>query len=449
MPTRNDGGTLMARLAANPLLLQPGCEDLFAHSIIDMQADAKFDGAMNVSDNMLADDFWDDDDEFISWLRPYTVQDGVLTIPVKGVLMNKLSIKFGSYATGYQYIEQAVMRGVQDPEVSAIVFDIDSPGGEVAGNFELSEFIAEQRVEKPIRAVANDHAYSAAYSIASAAHSITMARSGGVGSVGVVTMHMDVSERMDKMGVKVTFIYAGKHKVEGNPYEALPAAAKSRIQDRIDRIYGEFVGLVAANRDMDEQAVRDTEALTYDASDAVDIGFADRVGTMKEELAELSMAATEMEHTMATTTPKTPAANEGGITQAQMDAAVAAARTEGAAEGATAERERTSAIMDSDEAKDRPAAARALADSGMDAEAAVTALGKMPSEAAQAPKADAAPDAPKATTPAPTPFAANMDGPEVGAEVAEPKAKDGAVTSDDLLGAHAAATGIDRRAKAS
>lgn len=449
MPTRNDGGTLMARMQRGPLLLQPDSEDLFMHSITEMQAHESYADAMDTSETMLADDFWDDEDDFISWLRPYNVQDGTLTIPVKGVLMNKLSIKFGSFATGYQYIERAFERGMEDPDVSAIIFDIDSPGGEVAGNFELSEKIASQRGEKPIRAVANDYAYSAAYSIATAADSITMARSGGVGSVGVVTMHMDVSERMDKAGVKVTFIHAGKHKVEGNPYEPLPDAVKGRIQDRIDRIYGEFVSLVADNRGMEEQAVRDTEALTYDVSNAVDIGFADRIGTMDEEKADLSMAATEMEHTMATPNPKKTSATtaEGGITQEQMDAAVAAARTE----GATAERERTSAIMDSEEAKERPSAARALADTGMDAEAAVAALGKMPKEGAAAPApADAdAEGKDKAHTPAPTPFADQMDGPGVGADLKDGKSKEEASSSDDLLGAYAAATGRDMRKQAS
>lgn len=431
----------MAKLTTSPLLLQPGSEDLFTTSILEMQAHPQYGIAMDTSDQMLADGFWDDDDDFISWLRPYNVQDGTLIIPITGVLMNKLSIKFGSFATGYQYIERAVERGMDDPEVTAIVFDIDSPGGEVAGNFELSEKIASMRGEKPMRAVANDHAYSAAYSLATAADSITLARSGGVGSVGVVTMHMDVSEHMEKRGIKITFIYAGKHKVEGNPYEALPDAAKGRIQDRIDRIYGEFVALVAANRDMEEQAVRDTEALTYDASNAVDVGFADRIGAMKDELAALQMAATEMEHTMATNTPKTPAASEGGtFTQADIDAA----RADGMTAGATAERERSNKIMGSEEAKDRPAAARALAETGMDADAAVAALGKMPKEAAAAPAPAAEPAASTPAAPAPTPFAEHMDGPQVGANVDAPKAE-GEVTSDTLLGSFAMMTGRDLR----
>ena len=135
-----------------------------------------------------------------------------------------------------------------------------------------------------MRAFAVDHAYSAAFAIASSAHKISMTRSGGVGSVGVVTAHVDYSKMLNDFGVKVTFIFAGKHKVEGNAYEKLPAAAKARIQEKIDRIYGVFTGTVARNRKMDDQAVRATEALTYDASNAIDVGFADKVGVFEDDI---------------------------------------------------------------------------------------------------------------------------------------------------------------------
>ncbi|ARB05713.1 peptidase S49 [Synechococcus virus S-ESS1] len=384
-----------------------------------MQAHPKYDDAMTVSAQ--TDDFWDDDDEWISYLRPYNVKDGILTIPVHGVLMNRLSITWAGWVTGYQYIERAVERGLEDPEVRGIAFDIDSPGGEVSGNFQLVERIAAQRGVKPMIAFANDHAYSAAYSIATASDEIVLSRSGGVGSVGVVTMHIDVSEALGKQGVKVTFIYAGKHKVDGNPYEQLPDAVKDRIQERIDRVYGEFVSLVAANRDMEEDAVRATEALTYDASNAVEVGFADRIGAMDEEMAAFSQQAQMETEQMALTTQKNSAAapESGTFTQEQMDAAVATARQEGMEAGAVAERERTSAILDSEEAKKRPTAARALADSGMDAATAKAALAKMPEEvAAEAPKKEEA-----TTSPAPTPFAAVMEGtgPQVGADVTGPE----------------------------
>lgn len=423
---------LMAKLVRGELLLDPQSEDLFIQSVLGMETHAQYSDAMSVHDaSALSDDFWDDEDEFISWLRPYNVQNGILTIPVHGVLMNKLSIKFGSWATGYTYIERAFERGMDDPEVQAIFFDIDSPGGEVAGNFELVEKIASRRGEKPMQAFANDHAYSAAYSIATASDSITLARSGGVGSVGVVTMHIDVSERMDKMGVKITFIYAGKHKVDGNPYQELPEAVKDRIQERIDRIYGEFVALVAENRDMDEQAVRDTEALTYDASNALDVGFADRIGSMQSAMAAYREAATE--GTKMATTPKTPAAeNEGGqITQAQLDSATETAKAEGVAEGASGERERINAIIGSDEGKARPKAAMSAAlKTDMSVDQAKAFLADLPEEKAEtpAPKEDAQ------DAPAPTPFAQQMDGPGVGAELEGGNGDADAGGGEDLVG---------------
>jgi len=423
---------LMAKLVRGELLLDPQSEDLFIQSVLGMETHAQYSDAMSVHDaNALSDDFWDDEDELISWLRPYNVQNGVLTIPVHGVLMNKLSIKFGSWATGYTYIERTFERGMDDPEVQAIFFDIDSPGGEVAGNFELVEKIASRRGEKPMQAFANDHAYSAAYNIATASDSITLARSGGVGSVGVVTMHIDVSERMDKMGVKITFIYAGKHKVDGNPYQELPEAVKDRIQERIDRIYGEFVALVAENRGMDEQAVRDTEALTYDASNALDVGFADRVGSMQSAMAAYREAATE--GTKMATTPKTPAAeNESGqITQAQLDSATETTKAEGVAEGASGERERINAIIGSDEGKARPKAAMSAAlKTDMTVDQAKAFLADLPEEKAEtpAPKEDAQ------DAPAPTPFAQQMDGPGVGAELEGGNGDADAGGGEDMVG---------------
>lgn len=429
---------MLAKLTSgqSPLLLEPHSEELFVQSVLGMEADPRFHDAMAVHDTKaLTDDFWDDDDDFISWLRPYNVEDGTLIIPVQGVLMNKLSFKFGSYATGYQYIRRAYERGMSDPEVRAIAFDIDSPGGEVAGNFELVEQIAAGRGQKPMRAVAHDHAYSAAYSIATASDSITVARSGGVGSVGVVTAHIDVSKRMEAMGVKITFIYAGKHKVDGNPYEELPEDVKARIQERIDRVYGEFVALVATNRDMEEQAVQNTEALTYDAEKAIQIGFADRIGSLQSEMADLAA----IEGTQMATTPKAPAAEDNGgqITQAQLDSAVADAKTEGHAEGVTAERARITGILNSDEAKTRPAAARMAVNAGMSVEDAKTSLADMPEEAT-APKAE---EQPKADAPAPTPFAQQMSGPGIGAELEDGKEEQKATSVDDILGAYSQASG--------
>lgn len=469
MPAQAPQSSLVSAITDQPMLVSPECDQLFTSLMQELAASEEFGAIYDACHAGKAaadddDDFWSEDDPWVAAYRPYNVVNGVLQIPVYGVLLNRFSFQFGRRATGYQYIERAFNRGMDDPQVKAIAFIHDSPGGEVAGNFELVEKI-NARTEKRTRAFAADHAYSASYSLASAANQIVMSRSGGVGSVGVVIAHVEMSEMLKDWGIKVTFIFAGKHKVDGNPYEKLSDSAKRRMQARVDRIYGEFTALVAENRDMEEQAVRDTEALTYDATDAIEIGFADRVGALEEELATFAEEADETENPlMSKTSTQTPAAaaSEDGqtFTQADMDAAVATAK----AEGANGERERMSAILGSDEAKERPQAAKALADTGMDAETAKATLAKMPKEAAAAPApaqtqeqpapgTSAAPagQAPASTGEAPKPsaFATAMseDNPRVGAQEqndGEPSAED---QSKEILGAFQMATGRKPRDK--
>lgn len=327
---------------------------------------------------MAQDNFWPAQGDWRAAYRPYEVKAGVLHIPVKGVLLHNFPYALGSYATGYYYIQKAMERGLVDPEVKGIALVCDTPGGMVAGCFELCDRIHAARSVKPIQAFAHEHAFSAGYAVASAASKITVSKTGGVGSIGVVTAHTDLSKRMEAEGVKITFIFAGKHKVDGNPYEALSADAKERIQKRIDATYAIFVEQVARNRKMKESAVRATEALTFGAAEAVDQGLADKVGPLDEALADFAAYLC--------------GSNEGEdqMSQEQKDAAgaaaneqaVAAARTAGSAEGVKAERARIAGIKALDEAKKRPAAADALAmDSDMSVEQAKAFLAKLPEEA--------------------------------------------------------------------
>lgn len=418
MPTKRKTGAnpLFAAFSERPLFIAPDSAETVGQTIQFLSTDEEAKTLISSSPMAFAgtdgqDEFWGSDDHPY---RPYVVHNGVLQIPVMGVLMNRFSYQFGRYATGYQYIEKALSRGLADPEVKGIALICDSPGGEVSGCFELADKIYEGRSVKPIRAFAADRAYSAAYALASSAGDVSVTRSGGVGSIGVVTMHVDFSENIAKQGVKVTFIFAGSHKVDGNPYEKLPEDAKARIQVRIDRLYGVFTGTVARNRGIDDKDVRATEALTFDATDAVDKLLADRIGALDEEMVVFMNEVAEAED------------EQMSFTQEQMDTAVAAAKADGVAEGkaagmtegANAERERATAIMALEESKTRPAAANMMVELGVSAETAKDKLAKMPEEAtAAAPKGKEAPkgnEAPKGSA-----FERMMDStgnPEVGAD---------------------------------
>lgn len=327
------------------------------------------------------DDFWPQPDSWEAQYRPYNVVDGVLQIPIQGVLLNRFSYQFGRWATGYTYIEKALARGLADANVKKIALISHSGGGEVAGCMELADKIYEARKQKPIRAFAADFMYSAAYALGSSGKEIRMTRSGGVGSIGVMTMHVEYSKSLEAQGIKVTLKYKGDHKVDANVYEPLSKQAEARIDKRIEKLYAVFVGLVARNRGLEESAVRATQALTYDADEAVEVGLADGVGEIENEMAIFASEPVTGDEQMAFS-----------ITQEDHEKAVATARAEGKAEGVkegtvaghTAAQERIAAILDSDEAKTRPAAARMLAfDTDKPADAAKASLAKLPAENAQ------------------------------------------------------------------
>lgn len=348
-------------------------------------------------------DFWAfDPNSYMASLRPYVVVGGILQIPVKGVLLNDFPYAVGSYATGYLYIAKAFERGMGDPDVKGIALVVESCGGQVAGCFELGEKMYAQKGVKPIRAFVGENGFSAAYLILSVADKACVARTGCVGSIGVVTGHMDVSKAMDIEGYKFTYISApeGGHKTDGNPYEALPDDVRARIQARINVPYDVFVSTVARNRGMEEQAVRDTKADCFTAQEAVSLGLADTIGSLDDSLADYAadLCSDEGDVTMSTK-------DTGTVDQAAHETALAAARAEGLAAGkaeatteatavaATAERTRIAAIRSSDEAKDRPAAAESVAlNTDMSVDAAKAFLATLPKEAvAAAPKTEAKP----------------------------------------------------------
>ncbi len=243
--------------------------------------------------------------------KPFVYSDGLAFIPVQGVLLHRYNYSWEG-ATGYDYIRSRFDAAVADPDVEGIVFDVNSPGGQVAGNFELADHIFNHRAAKPMMALVDVHCYSGGYSLASAVGNIVATPSGGAGSIGVVMMHVSYKKALEQMGIEVNLIYAGDHKVDGSPYKDMDEASRARFQASVDRSYNEFVSLVARNRGLEPDAVKATQALTYDASEAKRIGLIDAVQEPISALAafrkELS-GSTNSTGGNAMSTATTPEAN--------------------------------------------------------------------------------------------------------------------------------------------
>jgi signal peptide peptidase SppA len=214
---------------------------------------------------------------------------GIAVIPVVGSLVRRtVGLDPASGFTSYAEIAGMVDAALADPSVEGIVLDIDSPGGEAGGVFELGERIRAADAMKPVWAVASDTAFSAAYAIGCSASRLLVSRTGGVGSIGVIAMHVDQTARDAQQGYRYTPITAGDHKNDFSPHEKLGPEAHARLQAEVDRLYVMFVDHVAAMRTLDADAVRATEAGIYFGADAVTSGLADAVGSLDAVLAEFS-----------------------------------------------------------------------------------------------------------------------------------------------------------------
>jgi len=212
----------------------------------------------------------------------YDMVGNVAVIPVEGTLVHKGAwVETDSGETSYQGLQAQVQRAMKDPGVRGVVFEIDSYGGQVSGVFETAQMMSQLSALKPTLAILTDEAYSAGYMLASACRQIVVPESGGAGSIGVITMHTDMSAALADAGYKVTILAAGAHKADMNPFEPLPADVADTVMNELQGLREQFCRAVAANRGdrLTFDAAMATEAQCYGGADAVKMGLADATGT--------------------------------------------------------------------------------------------------------------------------------------------------------------------------
>lgn len=223
-------------------------------------------------------------------LKTRKTKRAIAVLPLLGPITQRAGLFTAFFGgTSTEKWGQAFDDLIASQAVGAVVIDGDSPGGSVAGVPELADKVFKARGTKPIVFVANTWLASAAYWIASQADQIVVTPSGEVGSIGVWSMHVDLSKALEELGEKVTLISAGKYKTEWNPYEPLSEEAKVYEQKVVDGYYGDFVAAVARGRNVSVKTVRDGfgEARMVLAKEAKAEGMADRVATLDETIKRL------------------------------------------------------------------------------------------------------------------------------------------------------------------
>ena len=312
--------------------------------------------------------------------RSYQVVDGIAIIPIDGTLVHKYGyVKPISGMTGYDGIMHRLTEAISDPEVKGALLDMDTPGGMVAGCFDLADKIAEMRKIKPIWSLGYDMHCSAGQMIASACSRRLITQTGVAGSVGVIMAHTNIEKMLDQQGVEITLVTAGDHKADGNPYQSLPKEVREKWQSEAESTRQMFAGKAAEYMGVDINTILSTEAQVYEGQSAVDVGFAnevvnglDAVQIMAEQFKKkqttfdmgAAMTVQAEQQPVATgeqaAAPATPQ-NQAEEQQPTTEQPQSSAQSDESTDPATKERERCMGIIGLEEAKGREALAHQLA----------------------------------------------------------------------------------------
>lgn len=277
---------IASRMFNTPLMLHPSKGDIIARAfgprvlgLPDVAVAVTGNEAMGLVGDPMGD--WLSDD------GPRE-RNGIAFLDIEGSLVNKGKwIGKSSGMTSYEGIISQANAIEADPSVRGVVLEVDSFGGEVTGAFDCAERLFELSKAKPTIAVLTDHACSAGYLLAAAARQIVIPATGICGSIGVISMHVDMSAWLAKEGLNVTILKAGAHKADLNPYEPLPKEVVERELAELEELRVEFAATVSRFRAgrLSLQSALATEAGVYRGQKAVEAGLADAVARPTQVLA--------------------------------------------------------------------------------------------------------------------------------------------------------------------
>lgn len=269
---RGQGGPLVqqiySRVVNRPLLVEPGMAEALIDGWMRGGLDAGGDG---VNRQIM---------EKVGHIAVLEVSGAMTARAMDAPMCGTAPVSYEGLMLAFDEIEA-------DANITHVVLRLETPGGEAAQVFDLTDRMAKLRDSITLIAMVDDYAYSGGYAIAAACSEIWVTRTGGVGSVGVVIGHRDVSEANAKAGIKWTYVHSGAMKVAGNPNEPLGEEARSFMQGESDRLYELFTSSVATYRGLSIEQVKATEAGLVFGEAAVTAGLADHLGTFRGLMTEL------------------------------------------------------------------------------------------------------------------------------------------------------------------
>ena len=235
-------------------------------------------------------------------------EDGIALINIRGTLMKQQSSM--SSATSTVVARRQVRAALQNDDVKAIVFQMESPGGTVAGTQELAADIAAATAKKPTIAYVEDLAASACYWLAAQAGRIVANSMALVGSIGTYGVVYDYSAAAAKEGIKVHVVRAGDFKGFGVPGTELSAKGLEHYQTLVTQMNEHFLAAVASGRKKSIETVRSlADGRMHMADVAKGLGLIDAVETFDDTLAQLRSSLSKSSGRSSKMSTEQPAAD--------------------------------------------------------------------------------------------------------------------------------------------
>ncbi len=215
---------------------------------------------------------------------------GFKEIAINGVLSNNPSLVeqlLGACDVNKVYSQ--IQEAGDDPTIDKILLCFNSPGGETSMIEELGQLISEVSQKKLVIAYVQGVCASAAYWLCSQANSVVTIKSARLGSIGVYSLLIDQSEKMEKEGVKVNAIISKKSpmKLAGAPFKPLTDEERAMFQEQVEKTDSKFREAVLSKRDIKSEHM---DGRVFDGTEAVQFGYADGIVKDKNELYEMLLS---------------------------------------------------------------------------------------------------------------------------------------------------------------
>lgn len=221
------------------------------------------------------------------------ISDKIAIIPIYGtitILGSSESFFSQTGATSSEVITAFIKKANDDPQIKAIILEINSPGGEVIASEEIARAVKES--QKPVVAWIRDVGASGAYWVASASDIIVADRLSITGSIGVLASYLEFSGLFEKYGITYQELTAGELKDVGSPFKKLQEKEKEILQKKLDLIQDVFVFEVAQNRNLPPQKVKElASGIFYLGIEAKQNGLVDIIGTKEDAITQAKSLA--------------------------------------------------------------------------------------------------------------------------------------------------------------